>query len=100
VLEIDGRADDVFHYGDARLHPHVVRSVFSRFPSLPDHQVRQTERGIEVLVAAVEAPPDLESDLRAALAGAGLADPEVRVVAVAAIPRSPLGKRLRFVALR
>jgi phenylacetate-coenzyme A ligase PaaK-like adenylate-forming protein len=101
VLEIDGRADDVFHYGDARLHPHVVRSVLSRYPSVPDHQVHQTERGIEVLVAGDEMPPlDLEEDLRAALATAGLPDPEVRVVAVAAIPRSPLGKRLRFVALR
>ena len=101
VLEIDGRADDVFHYGVARLHPHVVRSVLSRYPSVPDHQVRQTERGIEVLVAGAGAPPaGLEPDLRSALAAAGLPDPEVRVVAVAAIPRSPLGKRLRFVALR
>jgi phenylacetate-coenzyme A ligase PaaK-like adenylate-forming protein len=99
VLEIDGRADDVFHYGEARLHPHVVRSVLSRYPEVPDHQVRQTERGIEVLVAGPP-PEGLEPDLRAALATAGLRDPEVRVAEVATIPRSPLGKRLRFVALR
>lgn len=77
-----------------------MRPVISRYPWVPDHQVR-TKRGIEVLVADAGAPPaGLEPDLRFALATAGLPGPEVRVVAVAAIPRSPLGKRLRIVALR
>ncbi|HYF45911.1 MAG TPA: hypothetical protein VD926_06840 [Acidimicrobiales bacterium] len=99
VVEIDGRADDVFHYGAARLHPHVVRSVLSRHPSVPDHQVRQTQAGIEVLVAGREPPPGLDAELRAALTAAGLPDPEVRIVSVDTIPRSKLGKRLRFVSL-
>ena len=64
-----------------------------------EYQVRQSERGVEVSVVCESAPDTaaLEAGLRAALAKAGVADPEARVAAVEALPRVGVGKLRRFV---
>lgn len=100
IAAIDGRADDLFHYPDAVVHPHVFRSVLSAHASVADHQVRQTDRGAHVSVVA-EGALDVErlrSELRCALDRAGLLDPDVSVEPVDELPRSAVGKRLRFIA--
>jgi phenylacetate-coenzyme A ligase PaaK-like adenylate-forming protein len=101
-ITVEGRADDVFVYGERILHPFAVRTVFVKTPEVSEYQVRQTAAGIAVAVVAV-APLDgdaLAAKLRAALADAGLRDATASVECVAAIPRHPLtGKVARFVPL-
>lgn len=99
-VTVEGRADELFVYGERTLHPHAVRSVLVKAPEVSEYQVRQTADGIAVAVVAVE-PLDrdaLAARLRDALAGAGLPDPNVSLECVAAIPRHPwTGKLARFV---
>jgi phenylacetate-coenzyme A ligase PaaK-like adenylate-forming protein len=99
-VTVDGRADDLFVYGEHILHPFAVRTVFVKAPEVREYQVRQTSDGIAVAVVAV-APLDCEAlaaKLRAALAAAGLPHPTASVECVAAIPRHPqTGKVARFV---
>jgi phenylacetate-coenzyme A ligase PaaK-like adenylate-forming protein len=100
IAEIDGRADDLFRYGRLTVHPHTFRSVLSRHHAVRDYQVRQTPAGAEVLVVQtgpVE-PDALASELRGALATAGLPGAVVTVRAVEALPRTALGKRRLFVS--
>jgi phenylacetate-coenzyme A ligase PaaK-like adenylate-forming protein len=121
---VRGRADDVLRYPGVDVHPHVIRSVLVRTPEVGDYQVRQTRRGIDVDVlaapgatatpatAATAATPATAATagtgqleigqvvrrLTDALAGAGLLDPDVRVVVVAELARNPeSGKIGRFV---
>jgi phenylacetate-coenzyme A ligase PaaK-like adenylate-forming protein len=101
---IQGRADDVFRYAlgghTIELHPHTVRSVLVHELAVTEYQVRQTPRGIDVTVVC---GPGLVADaltvrLTAALASAGLPDPQVRVRHLDQLPRDPLtGKLQRFV---
>lgn len=101
-VRVQGRADEEFRYGAVAVHPLVVRSVLVRSAGVEEYQVRQTARGIDV---AAVAPGGLDRTgmqerLRAALAAAGLARPEVTVATVAALPRHPeTGKLRRFVPL-
>jgi phenylacetate-CoA ligase len=99
---VEGRSDDVLHFGGVALHPLVVRSVLVHAVDVVDYQVRQTPRGIAVDVLAprgVDAAT-LRADLTGALAGAGLAGAEVSVAAVADLPRDArTGKLRRFVPL-
>jgi phenylacetate-coenzyme A ligase PaaK-like adenylate-forming protein len=100
IAEIDGRADDLFHYPDAIVHPHVFRSVLCAHASIADHQVRQTDCGAHVSVIA-EGALDIDrlrADLRVALGRAGLSDPDVTIEPVDMLPRSAVGKRLHFIA--
>ena len=64
-----------------------------------DYQVRQTARGVavQVLLESETSVAGLREQLGAALARAGLADPEVMVDAVAALPRNPETGKLRRV---
>jgi phenylacetate-coenzyme A ligase PaaK-like adenylate-forming protein len=99
---VEGRADDVFHYGDVRVHPHVIRSVMVRAAAVPEYHVRQTERGVEVdaVVASELDQSELERELEEAIVGAGLAQPRVSVRPVDAIARHPdTGKARRFIPL-
>ncbi|HTS95124.1 MAG TPA: AMP-binding protein [Streptosporangiaceae bacterium] len=98
-VSVEGRADDILHYASADVHPLTLRSVLLAQPDVLDYQVRQTARGI-----AVQVLPERETDLaplgerlRTALARAGLADPDVTVEAVAALPRHPETGKLRRV---
>jgi phenylacetate-CoA ligase len=100
IAEIDGRADDLFRYADATVHPHVFRSVICAHASVADHQVRQTARGAHVRIVS-EGALDLDrlhADLMFALGRAGLTDPDITIEPVDALPRSPVGKRLHFIA--
>jgi phenylacetate-CoA ligase len=100
ITEIDGRADDLFRYGDQTVHPHTFRTVITRHDAVRDYQVRQTATGAEVLVDVAGScdAEALASELTSAMAAAGLPDADVTVTPVDTIPRSRLGKRLLFVA--
>jgi phenylacetate-CoA ligase len=102
VASIDGRADDLFRYGDVIVHPHTFRSVLTRHASVHDYQIRQKSYGIEILVE-VRGSCDvaiLTTQLTAALVAAGVSEAAARVAVVDEIPRTPLGKRLHFVPAR
>jgi phenylacetate-coenzyme A ligase PaaK-like adenylate-forming protein len=99
-VAVEGRADELFVYGERVLHPHAVRSVLVQTPEVREYQVRQTADGIAVAVVAdaVLERDALAATLRDALAAAGLPDAGVAVECVAAIPRHPqTGKLARFV---
>jgi phenylacetate-coenzyme A ligase PaaK-like adenylate-forming protein len=97
---VEGRADDVFHYGSVVVHPHVIRSTLVSQAAVREYQVRQTDRGVDVACVA-----DRDFDQRAlaarlehALSEAGLAQPGVSVKTVPAISRHPdTGKVRRFI---
>jgi len=100
VTAIDGRSDDLFHYDDTTVHPHIFRSAITRYAEVRDYQVRQTGTGADVLVD-LHRPCDvaaLADELAAALAAVGLPNPAVNVTTVETIPRSRIGKRLLFVS--
>jgi phenylacetate-coenzyme A ligase PaaK-like adenylate-forming protein len=101
-VTLEGRQDDLLRYGDVVVHPLVVRTVLVHEPALVEYQVRQTPSGVDVDVIA-SGPLDraeLERELAAGLARAGLAGPEVRVTVVDSLPRHPeTGKTRRFVPL-
>jgi phenylacetate-coenzyme A ligase PaaK-like adenylate-forming protein len=102
---VEGRADDVLHYDQVQLHPHVIRSVLVRHPEITEHQVVQTAAGIHASVVAAEPGagvdlPALTSHLTAALAEAGLPAPEVAADQVPQLSRDPgTGKLRRFIPL-
>jgi phenylacetate-CoA ligase len=102
-VSVEGRTDDVFAYGELRVHPLAMRSVFVRTPAVSEYQVRQTSRGIDASIVA-SAPVDsgvLAGRLRDALASAGLREPTVELACVDRIARHPqTGKIARFVPLR
>jgi phenylacetate-coenzyme A ligase PaaK-like adenylate-forming protein len=97
---VEGRDDGILRYGRHSIHPHAVRTVLASAAAVTDYQVRQTQAGIDVTVAASH---DLD---RAALATAlahslrhaGLPDPQVTITVTAAITRNPqTGKARRFI---
>ena len=97
---VQGRVDDVVHYGPVAIDPLVIRSVLVRTPGAREYQVRQTAAGIDVAVV-----PDgrlteaaLAASLVEALREAGLADPRVTVGTVNEIARHlETGKARRFI---
>jgi phenylacetate-CoA ligase len=98
-VSVEGRADEILHYDQADIHPLVLRSILLAQPGVLDYQVRQTPTGAAVRVL-LECEADLallRDQLRAALARAGLADPDVTVEAVAALPRHSQTGKLRRV---
>lgn len=94
---VQGRADDVFRYGETTIHPLVIRSVLVHARDVLDHQVRQTPAGIDVTVVTDHRldPAILRRHLAAALAGAGLTDPEVAVRVAPDLYRDPATGKLR-----
>jgi phenylacetate-CoA ligase len=98
-VTVDGRADEILSYGHAEVHPLALRSILLAEPDVLDYQVRQTARGVavQVLLERETSLAALRGQLRTALARAGLADPEVTVDAVAALPRHPETGKLRRV---
>jgi phenylacetate-CoA ligase len=98
-VTVQGRADDILRYGEAEIHPLTLRSVLLAQPDVLDYQVRQTARGVAVqaLLQHGTGVTGLREQLCAALSRAGLADPEVTVEAVAALPRDPETGKLRRV---
>ena len=103
IAAVDGRSDDLFVYGTAAtVHPHVFRAVFASHHAIADYQVTQTTAGAEVAVAASAAldPAALAAELVDALGCAGLPKAQVAVSVHDQLPRTAVGKRLRFVSLR
>jgi phenylacetate-coenzyme A ligase PaaK-like adenylate-forming protein len=103
IADIQGRADDIFGYRDADIHPHVFRSVLGRRPQILEYQVRQTPLGAEVdvcLTGELEVE-DLRGELERDLTVAGLPDARVEVcVRSEWLDRSAdTGKFKRFVPL-
>lgn len=103
-VNVEGRSDEEFTYGDLTIHPIAVRSVLISTPAVVEYQVHQTVSGIAVRVVAEQGldVDDLAHRLAAGMTAAGLRDPEVRVTAVAAdeLDRHPVtGKTRRFVPL-
>ncbi len=94
---IDGRWDDWFCYDGIEVHPTVFRSVLYQLPTLA-YQVRQTERGADVL-AIFDGHCDTTAaaaELTAGLAELGLRDPVIRITAVDELPRLPGSGKLRY----
>ncbi|MPY94095.1 MAG: hypothetical protein GEV08_13835 [Acidimicrobiia bacterium] len=97
---VEGRADEVLHFGELAIHPAVVRSVLVSTPAVVDYQACQTLRGLDLAVVADRevALGRLCELVSAALADAGLPSPEVRARAVERLPRQPdTGKLRRFI---
>jgi phenylacetate-coenzyme A ligase PaaK-like adenylate-forming protein len=106
IGQVLGRLDEGFSYpGDVEVHPFTFRAVLGEEPRIAEYQVRQTERGADVLVCPLT-PLDL-GDLREiarrlerALAEAGVEAPSVAVRAVESLDRHrETGKLRRFVPL-
>ena len=83
------------------MHPIVARSPLGRQRNVAEYQVRQTLRGVEVLLRVVgEVDLDaLRGEITAGLAEVGLTDPEVLLVPVDHIGRQGSGKVRRIVPL-
>ena len=98
-VRIAGRSDAPFRYPAATVHPHSLRTVLLREPDVREYRVRQTERGIAVEIVG-DPVADLRPALAAALAAAGLPQPEVALAVVPGIAPDPRsGKLRRFVPL-
>jgi phenylacetate-CoA ligase len=99
---VDGRADDLFRYAAASVHPFVIGAALLRAPNVREFQVRQTEHGADVL-AVIDGDLDLAAlaaEAEDGLRQAGLPAPLVAIHPVATLDRDPLtGKLRRFVPL-
>ena len=99
---VEGRADDVFQYGEVAVDPLVIRTVMVTTPAALEYQVRQTAHGIDIAVVADGElnPAALRAALGQSLRAAGLPNPQVRVRSVTDIARHPeTGKARRFIPL-
>jgi phenylacetate-coenzyme A ligase PaaK-like adenylate-forming protein len=99
---VEGRSDDVFAYGDVRIHPLVVRSTMVKTPEVVEYQVRQTARGVDIDVVAPGGCDEsrLASRIASALSEAGLSGAQATVNAVPVIARhNETGKVRRFMPL-
>jgi phenylacetate-CoA ligase len=99
---VQGRNDDVLHYGTVDVHPIAIRSVMVKTPEVIDYQVHQTRCGIEVTAITVDGSHvvGLSERLRRALVEGGLGRPDVTVRPVDRLDRHPVsGKLRRFIPL-
>ncbi len=102
IDDIQGRLDDCFTWpGGPTVHPFAFRSVLGRERGIVEYQVRQTQRGADVLVVCQGTVDTtrLAEALRRALADQGLDDAEIVVRGVPALERQASGKLKRFVPL-
>ncbi len=99
---VEGRADDLFRYPEASVHPFVLGAVLLRAPAIREFQVRQTERGADV-AAVIDGDLDqaaVTAAVRDSLRRAGLANPQVFLRQVEALDRDVMtGKARRFMPL-
>jgi phenylacetate-CoA ligase len=100
---VHGRSDDILHYHctGTDIHPIAITSVMTKHADVTDYQIRQTPTGIEAFIVATAGADTvrLRTQLRSALANAGLPHPDVTVHLVATVDRTPSGKLRRFIPL-
>jgi phenylacetate-CoA ligase len=99
---VEGRNDDVLHYGTVDVHPIVIRSVMVKTPEVIDYQVRQTRCGVDVFAVTADGfhLGGLSDRLCVALVDGGLRSPDVTVRPVDHLDRHPVtGKLRRFIPL-
>ena len=99
---VDGRADDVFHYGNVSVHPHTIRSELTKSRAIREYQVHQTRTGVEVAIVVDDRLDDgaLADALEHSLRKAGVTEPHVTVHPVDAIAHHhQTGKTTRFIPL-
>jgi phenylacetate-coenzyme A ligase PaaK-like adenylate-forming protein len=102
VADIQGRLDDVFVYGDLRVHPYMFRSVLGAHAGVTEYQVRQTARGARIAVrcGARVGLARLSREIAEGLRAVGVRDPVIEVEAVERLERDPGPAKLRrFVPL-
>ena len=100
VADVSGRHDDDFTYGPNTVPASAFRHVLGTDPRIVEYQVRQTERGADVLVVADSDVRALGAALVEAMQRYGVAHPTVRVRGVETIDRNAAsGKLKRFVRL-
>lgn len=103
IEDPQGRLDDTFVYANGlSVHPHLFRSALSQYPAIIEYQIRQTPHGATVGIVIVAGTVDvqaLHAKVTTALAALGLADPQVAIETLAALPRQASGKLRRFVPL-
>ena len=103
IEDVHGRSNDSFHYDNGVVaHPLIFSTVLGRAAGVAAYQVRQRERGADVLVPPADQTPDLvvpRRDLKAGLATLGLPHPAVTLRIVDTIPRHTTGKTRRFIPL-
>ena len=98
---VDGRADDVFHYGPTSVHPSAMVTPLLRAQQVREFQVRQTHCGADITVVADAGLDDaaLAAAVERSLRQAGVTEPHVTITHAEAIVRDPrTGKTRRFVA--
>jgi phenylacetate-coenzyme A ligase PaaK-like adenylate-forming protein len=99
---VDGRADELFHYPGAVIHPLVLRTVLVATPTVTEYQIHQTQTGIhaDIVLDSPVLPTALANSLTRNLQHAGLPDPTVTISVVDHIQRHPdTGKARRFIPL-
>jgi phenylacetate-coenzyme A ligase PaaK-like adenylate-forming protein len=100
IADIQGRRDDAFTYQDgAVVNPHIFRSALAREAGVCEYQVRQTEKGAEILLRTTGPvdEPRLRAHLQEALRGQGVAEPLIETRVVEELKRLDTGKMRRFV---
>jgi phenylacetate-coenzyme A ligase PaaK-like adenylate-forming protein len=98
---VEGRADEVFRWGETDVHPHALRSPLVA-AAVREHCVHQTADGVQVDVVADDELDEagLAAALEESLRTAGLDAPRATVHRVERIDRNPTsGKTRRFIPL-
>jgi phenylacetate-CoA ligase len=102
IEDVQGRLDDSLSYANGiTVHPVVVRSPLGRQRNVAEYQVRQTPRGVMVLVRLIGDVDlnALRAEIAHGLAGVGLIEPEVVLTPVDHLSREASGKVKRIVPL-
>jgi phenylacetate-CoA ligase len=101
IADVQGRLDDVFHYGSLVVHPLVFRSPLGLCRDIVEYQVTQTARGADVTVRCLGQSQlmAVADEIRGKLITAGLTDPDVTITVLDQLPRQDTGKLKRFIPL-
>jgi phenylacetate-coenzyme A ligase PaaK-like adenylate-forming protein len=102
IEEVQGRLDGSLSYpGGITVHPIVLRSPLGRQRNVAEYQVRQSVRGVEILLRLLgEVDFDaLRIEIAAGLSTVGLVDPDVVLTPVDHLDRHASGKHKRVVPL-
>jgi phenylacetate-coenzyme A ligase PaaK-like adenylate-forming protein len=99
---VEGRADDVFRYQEASVHPFVLGAPLLHAHAVREYQIRQTERGADI-AAVIDGdfdPAAAAAAVERCLRQAGVDRPLVGFRRVAALDRDPMTSKIRrFVPL-